>query len=87
LFVFTYVFANSIRFQEDIIAVWNRDASDEVKKQRISDAMRLALDLPKVSIVIHIVCVCVFVAAIMSKRIISCCLWLVFVCVFVCVFK
>ena len=37
----------SIRYQEDIIAVWNRDAADEEKKTRISEAMRVALDLPK----------------------------------------
>jgi hypothetical protein len=33
--------------QEDIIAVWTRDASDEVKKTKICEAMRTALDLPK----------------------------------------
>ena len=37
----------SIRYQEDIIAVWTRDASDEVKKTKICEAMRVALDLPK----------------------------------------
>jgi hypothetical protein len=34
-------------FLQDIIAVWNRDASDEAKKAKICEAMRVALDLPK----------------------------------------
>ena len=36
----------SIRYQEDIIAVWNRDAADEEKKGKICEAMRVALELP-----------------------------------------
>jgi hypothetical protein len=48
----------SIRYQEDIIAVWNRDASDEGKKQKICEAMRAALDLPKGTVLEYKVGVC-----------------------------
>ena len=40
----------SIRYQEDIIAVWNRDAADEEKKGKICEAMRQALDLSETAV-------------------------------------
>ncbi|XP_073993215.1 eukaryotic translation initiation factor 4E homologous protein [Rhodnius prolixus] len=36
----------SIRFQEDIICVWNRTASDQATTARIRDTMRRVLNLP-----------------------------------------
>jgi len=36
----------SIRFQEDIISVWNKTASDQVTTTRIRDTLRRVLNLP-----------------------------------------
>ena len=37
----------SIRYQEDIVAVWNKDATDEESKGKIRDIMRKVLELPR----------------------------------------
>ena len=36
----------SIRFQEDIISVWNRSAGDQAVTNRIRDTFRRVLNLP-----------------------------------------
>lgn len=36
----------SVRYQEDIISVWNRTASDEITTTRIRDTLRRVLNLP-----------------------------------------
>merc|ERR1712038_274651 len=37
----------SIRYQEDIISVWNRNASDQATTSRIRDTLRRVLNLPQ----------------------------------------
>eukprot|EP00794_Sanderia_malayensis_P011365 gene11365-12550_t len=37
----------SLRFQDDIISVWNKNASDQVTIQRIRDTLRRILNLPQ----------------------------------------
>ncbi|XP_064878112.1 eukaryotic translation initiation factor 4E type 2-like [Oncorhynchus nerka] len=36
----------SIRFQEDILSIWNKTASDQVTTSRIRDTLRRVLNLP-----------------------------------------
>lgn len=36
----------SVRYQEDIISIWNRTASDETTTTRIRDTLKRVLNLP-----------------------------------------
>ena len=36
----------SVRFQEDIISIWNKTASDQATTARIRDTLRRVLNLP-----------------------------------------
>ncbi|RXM90818.1 Eukaryotic translation initiation factor 4E type 2 [Acipenser ruthenus] len=36
----------SIRFQEDILSIWNKTANDQVTTSRIRDTLRRVLNLP-----------------------------------------
>lgn len=36
----------SLRFQEDLLSIWNRTASDQVTTARIRDALKRLLNLP-----------------------------------------
>ena len=44
----------SIRFQEDIISVWNRTANDNLVTNRIRDTFRRVLNLPPGTIIEYI---------------------------------
>lgn len=37
----------SVRFQEDIISIWNRNAADQATTTRIRDTLKRVLNLPQ----------------------------------------
>lgn len=41
----------SVRYQEDIISVWNRTASDQTTTTRIRDTLKRVLNLPPSTII------------------------------------